>query len=197
MKKYFLSFSAAAFIAIGALMTPGVLRSQTADNRELFDPNALGEWTHAGDANWSVMDGVMQATKGNGYLVSKKQYADFELRAEIWVDEKANSGIFIRCQDPQRPSTKTGYEVNIFDERPDPSFGTGAIVNVASVSPMPKAGGKWNVMEITAKGSQFTVVLNGVTTVNKAEDKTFASGYIGLQYGAGIVKFRKIEIKPI
>ena len=62
---------------------------------------------------------------------------------------------------------------------------------------MPKAGGKWNVLEITAKGSQFTVVLNGVTTVNKAEDKTFASGYIGLQYGAGIVKFRKIEIKPI
>ena len=197
MKKYSLSFSAAAFIAISTLMTPGVLLSQTADNNEMFDPRSLAEWTQAGDANWSVMDGVMQATKGNGFLVSKKQYADFELRAEIWVDEKANSGIFIRCQDPLRPSTKSGYEVNIFDERPDPSYGTGAIVNVATVSPMPKAGGKWNVMEITAKGSQFTVVLNGVTTVNKAEDKTFATGYIGLQYGAGIVKFRKIEIRPI
>ena len=197
MKRKYLSFSAAAFIAIASLTTPGALRSQTPDTKELFDPNSLGEWTHAGDADWSVMDGVMQATKGNGFLVSKKQYADFELRAEIWVDEKANSGIFIRCQDPLRPSTKSGYEVNIFDERPDPSYGTGAIVNVAPVSPMPKAGGKWNVLEITAKGSQFTVVLNGVTTVNKAEDKTFASGYIGLQYGTGVVKFRKIEIKPI
>jgi hypothetical protein len=51
--------------------------------------------------------------------------------------------------------------VNIFDKRPDPTYGTGAIVDVAKVDPMPKAGGKWNTYEITAKGSQLTVVLNG------------------------------------
>ena len=34
------------------------------------------------------------------------------------------------------------YEVNIFDKRPDPDYGTGAIVNFAKVSPMPKAAGK-------------------------------------------------------
>jgi hypothetical protein len=58
------------------------------------------------------------------------------------------------------------YEVNIFDTRPDPSYGTGAIVNVAKVDPMPKAGGKWNTFEITAKGPQLTVVLNGTQTVD-------------------------------
>jgi hypothetical protein len=42
--------------------------------------------------------------------------------------------------------------VNIYDQRPDPSYGTGAIVNFAKVEPMPKAGGKWNTYEITAKG---------------------------------------------
>ena len=47
------------------------------------------------------------------------------------------------------------------------------------------------------RGATTTETTNGVTTVNKAEDKTFTSGYIGLQYGAGVVKFRKIEIKPI
>ena len=53
------------------------------------------------------------------------------------------------------------YEANIWDTRPEPSYGTGAIVNVAKVDPMPKAGGKWNVYEIPAKGSTFTVTLNG------------------------------------
>ena len=68
---------------------------------------------------------------------------------------------------------------------------------MAKVSPMPKAGGQWNTMEITAKGSQFTVVFNGVVTVNNVQDSKFASGPIALQYGGGVVKFRKVEIKPL
>jgi hypothetical protein len=87
--------------------------------------------------------------------------------------------------------------VNIFDQRPDPSYGTGAIVNVAKVVPMPKAGGQWNVYEITAKGPKFTVTLNGTKTVDGAEDSKFASGRIALQYGAGVVKFRKVQVKPL
>ena len=68
---------------------------------------------------------------------------------------------------------------------------------------MPKAGGTWNVDEITAKGPQFTVILNGHKTVDGAPDSKFARGRIALQYGAGvvkdkgIVKFRKVEIKPL
>ena len=46
---------------------------------------------------------------------------------------------------------KTAYEVNIWDKRPDPSYGTGAIVNLAKVSPMPTSAGKWNVYEITSR----------------------------------------------
>jgi hypothetical protein len=120
----------------------------------------------------------------------------------FWVDEDANSGVYIRCTNPDKVGGDSGYEVNIYDKRPDPSYGTGAIVNVAKVEPMPKAGGKWNVYEITAKGPQFTVILNGQKTVDGAQDSTFASGRIALQYGAsvvkekGIVKFRKVEIKP-
>ena len=70
-------------------------------------------------------------------------------------------------------------------------------MGVAKVDPMPKAGGKWNVMEVTAKGAQFTIVLNGQVTVRLAEDSRFPSGYIGLQYGAGMVKFRKVEINRL
>jgi hypothetical protein len=36
---------------------------------------------------------------------------------------------------------------------------------------MPKAGGKWNTFEITAKGPQLTVVLNGTKTVDMQDSK--------------------------
>jgi 3-keto-disaccharide hydrolase len=166
----------------------------------LFDGKNLDHWNRLGEANWTVADGVLQVDKkvgeGAAYLVSKDTYTDFQLRAEFWVDEVANSGIYIRCTDPQKISSTTGYEVNIYDTRPDPTYGTGAIVNVAKVEPMPKAGGKWNTYDITAKGSHFIVILNGTKTVD-AEDSKFASGAIALQYGAGVVKFRKVEIKPL
>src|SRR5580693_460935 len=175
----------------------------------LFDGKNLDNWNQIGDANWRLEDGAVVADKGNGFLVSKTNYTDFQLRAEFWVDDDANSGIFIRCTDPNKVTGTTAYEVNIWDKRPDPTYGTGAIVNVAKVEPMPKAGGKWNVYDITAKGSTFTVTLNGQKTVDGAQDAKFATGRIALQHGlglkdakgvevdTGVVKFRKVEIKPL
>jgi hypothetical protein len=162
----------------------------------LLDASTLDNWNAVGDANWRVADGVVQADRGEGYLVSKNSYADFQIRAEFWADADANSGIFIRCSDPQQITPTTAYEVNIYDKRPDPSYGTGAIVDVAKVAPMPKAGGRWNTFEITAKGPRLTVVLNGVRTVD-VNDSNYARGPIALQYGAGVVKFRKLQIRPL
>ena len=164
----------------------------------------LDNWNRIGDANWRAEDGAIVADKGKGgYLVSKNSYKDFQIRAEFWADHTTNSGIFIRCSDPQKVSATSAYEVNIFDQRPDPSYGTGAIVNVAKVSPMPKAGGKWNTYEITAKGPRLTVTLNGVRTVD-VEDSKFASGPFALQYGSGpkdapggVIKWRKVQIKSL
>ena len=68
--------------------------------------------------------------------------------------------------------SKICYEVNIFDKRPDPTYGTGAIVDVAKVDPMPKAGGKWNTFEITAKGPHLVVIFNGQKTVDVQDSKT-------------------------
>src|SRR5262249_17574173 len=141
----------------------------------LFDGKSLDNWSQIGDANWRIEEGAAVADRGNGFLVSNNSYGDFQLRAEFWVDDAANSGIFIRCADPAKVGTATAYEVNIWDERPDPTYGTGAIVDVAKVSPMSKAAGKWNVYEITAKGSTFTVTLNGQKTVDGAKDSKFAN----------------------
>ena len=164
----------------------------------------LDNWNRIGDAYWTAADGAIVADKGKGgYLVSKNSYKDFQIRAEFWADHTTNSGIFIRCTDPSKITATNAYEVNIFDQRPDPSYGTGAIVNWAKVSPMPKAGGKWNTYEITAKGSQLIVVLNGVQTVN-IQNSEFAQGSVALQYGSGpndapggVIKWRKVQIRPL
>ena len=103
----------------------------------LFDGSNLNNWEAIGNANWRLVEGgAVQADLGNGFLVSKQEFGDFELRAEFWVDSTANSGVFIRVADPARVTPTNSYEVNIFDTRPDPSYGTGAIVDVAKVSPL-------------------------------------------------------------
>ena len=162
----------------------------------LFDGTNLNQWNTVGDANWKLVDGAVQADSGSGFLVSKTSYGDFQVRVEFWVDTPANSGVFLRCSDPANVTAANAYEVNVFDTRPDPAYGTGAIVNVAKVSPMPKAGGQWNTFEIAARGPHLTVTLNGTRTA-EGDDSAHARGPIALQHGAGIVKFRKVQIKPI
>lgn len=162
--------------------------------------SGLENFNRVGDANWQALDGSIQASKGGatpGYLVTKGSYKDFTARVEFWASDDANSGVFFRCQDPATITDENCYEANIFDQRPDPSYGTGAIVKVAKApNPMPKAGGKWNTYEITARGKRLTLVLNGEKTVD-IEDSKLASGPIALQWGRGVVKFRKFEIKSL
>lgn len=157
----------------------------------------LKAWNIVGDANWSVVDDVVQADKGAGLLVTPTDYGDFNMTTEVWVDPDANSGVFIRCSDPKTITATNAYEVNIYDKRADQTYRTGAIVNVAKPLVKVDAGGKWNTLEITAKGSKMTVVLNGITTVREAEDAKFPRGRIALQYGSGIVKFRNVRIRPL
>jgi len=163
----------------------------------LLDGTNLNSWTSIGNANWRLYDGNVQAELGNGFLVSNKSYQDFQIQAEFWVDEEANSGIFIRVSDPKTITAVNAYEVNIFDKRPDPTYGTGSIVNVAKVEPMPKAGGHWNTFDITAKGNHYVVYFNGVKTVDVTNNNLLKAGPIALQYAGGVVKFKKLQIRPI
>ena len=166
----------------------------------LLDGTKMGDWNQVGETNWRLEDGAVVAdklaSKTPAHLVSKTPYKDFMLHVEFWASDDANSGVFLRCQDPTTIADKTCYEANIFDQRKDPSYGTGGIVNFAEVDPMPKAGGKWNTYEIAAKGRQITVVLNGQKTVD-LRNGLFAEGPFTLQHGAGVIKFRKVAIKPL
>ena len=165
----------------------------------VFDGSNLNNFNRVGDANWRIDNGIVVADLGGkdaSYLVTKESYGDVQIRAEFWVDSDANSGIFIRAQNPAKIGADTSYEVNIFDKRPDPSYGTGGIPNIAPTMVPLKVGGQWSTYDITAKGSQLTIVLNGVKTVD-VRDTKFAKGPFALQYGGGVVKFRKVQIRPI
>ena len=166
----------------------------------------LDNWDRVGDANWRAEGGLIVADKGKGgFLLSKGSYKDFVIRAEFWAETDTNSGIFMRATDRTTITADNSYEVNIWDIRPDPKYGTGGIVNFATV-PVPltnKAGGRWNVYEIEARGAQMTVKLNGAvtTTLNNAK---FAGGPFALQYGPGVqgavggaIKWRKVQIKAL
>lgn len=166
----------------------------------------LENFNRIGDANWRAEGGAIVADKGKGgHLVTKNSYKDFEIYAEFWAATDTNSGIFIRASDPKSIGSANSYEVNIWDIRPDPTYGTAAIVDLARV-PVPvvyKAGGKWNYFRITAKGPELTVVFNGTVTVH-TRDSRFAQGPFSLQYGAGVkgavggpIKWRRVDVRPL
>ncbi len=193
--------------ALAVLVATSVSAGWAAQNvwETLIDgESGLDNWNAIGDANWRAEQGAIVADKGKGgFLVSKKSYGDFQLRAEVWVDHTTNSGIFIRAADPATITPQSSYEVNLYDRRPDPVYATGGIVDVARVTAPQKAGGKWNTMEITARGTQLTVTLNGMETA-RGEDSRHARGPFALQYGAGpegalggAVKWRRVEIRAL
>jgi hypothetical protein len=164
--------------------------------------NAAG-WNPIGEGNWSFVadpddkaKSLLQGKNGKmGYLVSANSYTDFDIYAEFWADEDCNSGIFLRCQDASTVTAGNSYEVNIFDKRPDPTYGTGAIVDFAKVAqPSPQAANRWNVYEISARGEQLIVNLNGKQTV-AVRDSKFKLGPIALQSAGGTIRFRKVMIR--
>jgi len=164
----------------------------------LFNGADLSFWNVVGDANWRVEDGAMTADSGTAasFLVSTATYDDFELELEFWVNTEANSGIFLRCQDPEAITDTSCYEVNIFDTRSDQTYRTGGIVNLASPSQFVYTGGQWNRYRITADGNRLQVTLNGRDLVD-VEDSGFTSGPIALQRAAGTVRFRNVRLRPL
>lgn len=176
--------------------------SQAADNDwvTLIDgTEGLDNFNIVGDANWTPEMASIRATQGSGasFLVTKDSYTDFEIRVEFWASHDANSGIYMRCQNPQRITDRDCYEANIFDQRPDPDYGTGGIVHIAPVSePRPMAGDHWNIYKITARGNHLVAELNGKVTADVRDDK-LASGPIALQWARGELRFRKVQIREL
>ena len=188
------------FAGISTVLATSLIQAADNDWVTLIDgTQGMENFNIVGDANWSAEHNAIQATQGSGasWLVSKNSYSDFSLRVEFWASNDSNSGIYMRCEDANQITDRTCYEANVFDQRGDPSFGTGAIVHIAPVDePRPTAGNSWNVFVITLDGDHLVVELNGKRTVD-VHDDLLSSGPIALQWGRGALRFRKVVIKEL
>src|SRR5260221_2011550 len=77
----------------------------------LFDGSSLDNWNQIGDANWKLADGIVQADKGNGFLVSKDSWGHFEGQAEFWVDGEHSGGMFLLFEDLQQGPAHNACEL--------------------------------------------------------------------------------------
>ena len=96
---------AAGFGLSGCANMPGMVGGWVS----LIDGNAgLENFDRIGDANWRAEDDAIVADKGaGGFLVTKKTYRDFQIRAEFWADHTTNSGIFLRAANPAKVAAAT------------------------------------------------------------------------------------------
>jgi hypothetical protein len=168
---------------------------------------------------WGAGDGLI-FTKGGGggWLMTDKEYADFELRLEFKIPQGGNSGVGLRSPLEGDPAY-VGMEIQILD---DPWYLdethykglkktqlTGSIYGVVPPSKEAlKPVGEWNAYRIVAKGRHVTVELNGTKIVDANLDdyKDQArqhpgllreKGHIGLQSHDGRVEFRNLYVKPL
>jgi serine/threonine-protein kinase len=163
---------------------------------------------------------------GGGWLMTDKEYGDFELRLEFKVPKGGDSGVALRAPLEGAP-TFQGMEIQILDDTSYPGHQvwhhTGAIYEmVPPTRVVTRPVGQWNKYHIVCKGRRVTVELNGTKVVDADLDKykekhsqghpgiLREKGHIGLQEHnvpgrhpaalqehGGRVEFRKIEVKEL
>ncbi len=200
-----------------------MIRSADADTPEGFQPlfngKDLSGWKVFGGKMdvWGAANGLLFVNgKGGGWLMTEKEYADFELRLEYKLPEQGNSGVALRSPLTGDVSYQ-GMEIQILDDPwykvnykgLKPTQLTGSIYDVVPPSKDAlKPVGEWNRFRITAKGRQITVELNGTIIVeanlDNYKDRTDkhpgllrTKGHLGLQSHDGRVEFRNIYVKPL
>ena len=114
---------------------------------------------------WKVKDGILHGSASRGsWLVSDKEYGDFELRFEFKLGKVGNSGCALRAPLRGDPAFD-GMELQMADfrynEKAKDSELTGGIYRAIAPLKQVYKPEEWNRYEITLKGSTLKVVLNG------------------------------------
>jgi hypothetical protein len=186
----------------------------------LFNGKDLSGWHVNKKADikvWGADNGILYVNgAGGGWLLTDKEYGDFELRLEFKLPAAGNSGVALRTPGTGNPPYD-GMEIQILDndwhvknyKGLKPAQHTGAIYGVVPPSKdVTRPIGEWNQYRITAKGRHVTVELNGAVIVNADLDlqkKHFKEhpgllrkkGHLGLQSHDGRVEFRNLYVKPL
>ncbi len=182
----------------------------------LFDGKSTAGWVQrGGKAVYAVEEGALVGRTvldtPNSFLCPPKEYGDFVLEFEVWVDPKLNSGVQVRSE--SRPDYRNGvvhgYQIEI-----DPSerAWSGGIYDeqrrgwLTSPKADPAARkafkvGEWNRYRVEASGDRLRTWINEVPVSDLTDGMTRA-GFIGFQVHqaeeAGLaVRWRNIRIKEL
>ena len=159
--------------------------------------------------NWKIVDGILYYDGKSNSLQTAKDYGDFELFIDWKIEEKGDSGIYLRGQ-PQVQVWDSDNSPGAKGE--DKGSGSGGLWNnpAGSKGKMPlkkadKKPGEWNTFHIIMRGDLVTVNLNGVLVVDAAPLANFwdkgkplpATGPIELQHHGDKLWFKNIYIKEL
>jgi len=159
--------------------------------------------------HWTAPDGILTYDGKGNSLQTAKDYGNFELYLDWKIEEKGDSGIYLRgC--PQVQIWDSDNSPGAKGE--DKGTGSGGLWNNTRKRegkiPLKKADkpiGEWNTFHIVMKGDKVTVYLNDVLVVDKATmenlwelDKPVpAKGPIELQHHGDKLWFKNIYIKEL
>jgi hypothetical protein len=186
----------------------------------LFNGRNLDNWV--GNKQSYVAEDAMIVIKpvddSGGNLYTEKEFTDFIFRFEFQLTPAANNGLGIRAP-LTGDAAYAGMELQILDDTA-PEYANlqpyqyhGSVYGVIpSRRGFLKPVGEWNSEEVTAKGTQIKIVLNGTTIIDGdiagPRDKGTmdhkehpglknSSGHIGFLGHGSLVKFRNIRIKEL
>ena len=211
-----------SFLVFVACFITGSLLAQTQTGgwQNLFNGKDLTGWKRlAGTAEYTAENGVIVGrtvmNSRNTFLVTEKEYDDFILEADIWLeDEEGNAGIQTRSHfDPTAFNGVGKVYGRQCDIDPTPRRWTGGIYDEGSrewLYPMQLNAqaqnaykkGVYNHYKIECIGKEMKTWVNGIATAYVV-DTIDAKGFIGLQvHGIGSpdhagkkVCFKNVRIK--
>src|SRR5262245_26878550 len=203
--------------ALVLFFSPAVLADDPPKGfRSLFNGQNLTGWKATGEAKvWGAEKGVIFCQGGGGgWLMTEKEYGDFELHVEYKMPKGGNSGVGIRAPLQGDPAY-AGMEIQLIDDVNWPGKleswqHTGSIYNVVPAAKIANRPiGEWNRMRIVADGPHIRIEQNGEKLVDanlKDYVKEHAkrhpgilrkAGHIGLQSYNTRVEFRNLYIMPL
>lgn len=198
----------------------------------LFDGTSTEHWRgYKKDnlpAEWTIEDGTLTLTKkGGGYIVTKEQYENFELKLDWKISEAGNSGVFFHVSEDTvyKNVYETGPECQILDDERHPDAVKGKLgthkagANYDLQAPLVaavKPAGEWNSFVLKVLNGHVQHWLNGKKVqdyqIGSAEWKElvakskfatmpgygkYPSGHISLQDHGNRVWFRNIKIRRL
>ncbi len=158
--------------------------------------------------HWTIKDGVLYYDGKSNSLQTIKDYGNFELLIDWKIEEKGDSGIYLRGQ----PQVQIWDSDNTPGARgADKGSGSGGLWNNPEDKgkrPLKKADkpvGQWNTFRILMKGDKVTVYLNSVLVVDQQPLLNYwekgkpvpDKGPIELQHHGDRLWFRNIFIKEL